>query len=66
MGEQHFNFLAQPSRGAAAGDQRLPVDGVAHRFKRLGSPYRSGRADCWLKVKNPAAAAVTRESEEEW
>ena len=34
--------------------------------KRLGSPYRSGRADCWLKVKNPAAPAVTRESEEEW
>jgi hypothetical protein len=25
--------------------------------KRLGSPYRSGRANCWLKVKNPAAPA---------
>jgi bifunctional non-homologous end joining protein LigD len=34
--------------------------------KRLGSPYRSGRADCWLKVKNPAAPAVTREADEEW
>jgi bifunctional non-homologous end joining protein LigD len=34
--------------------------------KRLGSPYRSGRADCWLKVKNPAAPAVMREAEEEW
>ena len=34
--------------------------------KRLGSPYRSGRADCWLKVKNRAAPAVTREAEEEW
>ena len=34
--------------------------------KRLGSPYRSGRAVCWLKVKNPAAPAVTREAEEEW
>jgi bifunctional non-homologous end joining protein LigD len=34
--------------------------------KRLGSPHRSGRADCWLKVKNPAAPAVTREAEEEW
>jgi bifunctional non-homologous end joining protein LigD len=34
--------------------------------KRLGSPYRSGRADCWLKVKNPAAPAITREAEEEW
>jgi bifunctional non-homologous end joining protein LigD len=34
--------------------------------KRLGSAYRSGRADCWLKVKNPAAPAVIREAEEEW
>jgi bifunctional non-homologous end joining protein LigD len=34
--------------------------------KRLGSPYRSGRTDCWVKVKNPAAPAVTREAEEEW
>ena len=33
--------------------------------KRLGL-YRSGRADCWVKVKNPAAPAVTREAEEEW
>jgi ATP-dependent DNA ligase len=30
--------------------------------KRLGSPYRSGRADCWLKVKNPNAPAVKREA----
>jgi hypothetical protein len=34
--------------------------------KRLGSPYRSGPADCWVKVKNPAAPAVTREADEEW
>ena len=34
--------------------------------KRLGSPYRSGRADCWLKVKNPEAPAVAREAEEDW
>jgi bifunctional non-homologous end joining protein LigD len=34
--------------------------------KRLGSAYRSGRADCWVKVKNPTAPAVTREAEEEW
>ena len=34
--------------------------------KRLGSPYRSGRADCWVKVKNPAAPAARREAEEEW
>jgi ATP-dependent DNA ligase len=34
--------------------------------KRLGSPYRSGRADCWLKVKNPNAPAVKRIEEEDW
>jgi bifunctional non-homologous end joining protein LigD len=34
--------------------------------KRLGSPYRSGRVDHWLKIKNPAAPAVKREVEEEW
>jgi bifunctional non-homologous end joining protein LigD len=34
--------------------------------KRLGSSYRSGRADCWVKVKNPAAPAVTREADEDW
>jgi bifunctional non-homologous end joining protein LigD len=34
--------------------------------KRLGSHYRSGRVDHWLKVKNPLASAVRREREEEW
>ena len=34
--------------------------------KRLGSPYRSGRSDCWVKIKNTAAPAVTREAEEDW
>ena len=34
--------------------------------KRLGSPYRSGRVDHWLKIKNPDAPAVRREAEEDW
>jgi bifunctional non-homologous end joining protein LigD len=34
--------------------------------KRLGSPYRAGRSKDWLKIKNPAAPAVTREAEEDW
>ncbi len=34
--------------------------------KRLGSPYRGGRTDIWLKVKNPAAPALRREAEEDW
>jgi bifunctional non-homologous end joining protein LigD len=34
--------------------------------KRLGSYYRSGRVAHWLKIKNPAAPAVKRETEEDW
>ena len=34
--------------------------------KPLGSPYRAGRSDHWIKVKNPAAPAVKREAEEDW
>ena len=34
--------------------------------KRLISPYRSGRADCWIKIKNPAAPAAKRIDEEDW
>jgi bifunctional non-homologous end joining protein LigD len=34
--------------------------------KRLGSPYRPGRSDCWVKVKNPTAPAAAREAEEDW
>lgn len=42
----------------------LGCEGVVS--KRLGSPYRSGRVDHWLKAKNPAAPAVKREAEENW
>ena len=42
----------------------LGCDGIV--LKRLGSPYRSGRADCWIKVKNPNAPAMRREAEEDW
>jgi len=34
--------------------------------KRLGSPYRSGWVDHWLKVKTPSAPAARREAEEDW
>ncbi len=33
--------------------------------KRRDSPYRSGRSPDWLKMKNPACAAVKREAEED-
>ena len=33
--------------------------------KRLGSTYRSGRVNDWLKIKNPEAPAVKREAGED-
>jgi ATP-dependent DNA ligase len=43
---------------------RFGCEGIVS--KRLGSPYRSGRVEHWLKIKNPAAPAVKREAEEDW
>ena len=34
--------------------------------KRLGSSYRPGRSDRWLKIKNPDAPAARRLEEEDW
>jgi bifunctional non-homologous end joining protein LigD len=34
--------------------------------KRKDSAYRCGRSRDWLKMRNPACAAVTREAEEDW
>jgi bifunctional non-homologous end joining protein LigD len=42
---------------------RFGCEGIVS--KRLGSPYRSGRVDDWLKVKNPLAPAAKREVEKE-
>jgi bifunctional non-homologous end joining protein LigD len=43
---------------------KLGCEGIVS--KRLGSTYRSGRVNHWLKIKNPKAPAVTREAEEDW
>ena len=43
---------------------KLGCEGIVS--KRLGSSYRSGRTQHWIKVKNPAAPAAKREAEEEW
>jgi ATP-dependent DNA ligase len=43
---------------------KLGLEGIVS--KRLGSPYRSGRSNDWLKSKNPDAPAVKREAEEDW
>jgi ATP-dependent DNA ligase len=34
--------------------------------KRKDSDYRCGRTRDWLKMKNPASAAVIREADEDW
>jgi ATP-dependent DNA ligase len=46
--------------------QNLAWESAMLIAKRLGSPYRSGRVEHWLKIKNPAAPAVRREAEEDW
>jgi bifunctional non-homologous end joining protein LigD len=43
---------------------KMGLEGIVS--KRLGSRYRSGRSNDWLKMKNPAAPAVKREAEEDW
>jgi bifunctional non-homologous end joining protein LigD len=43
---------------------KLGCEGIVS--KRLGSPYRSGRSDHWIKVKNPKSPAVKREAGEDW
>jgi ATP-dependent DNA ligase len=45
-------------------DCEVALEGIVS--KRKDSAYRSGRSPDWLKMKNPSAAAVTREAEEDW
>jgi bifunctional non-homologous end joining protein LigD len=42
----------------------LGLEGIVS--KRKDSPYRSGRSQDWLKMKNAAHPAVKREEEEDW
>jgi ATP-dependent DNA ligase len=43
---------------------KLGLEGIVSKLK--DSAYRSGHSPDWLKMKNPACAAVKREAEEEW
>ena len=43
---------------------KMGLEGIVS--KRKDSAYRSGRSPDWLKMKNPAHAAVKREEEEDW
>ena len=43
---------------------RMGLEGIVS--KRLSAPYRSGRSQDWLKVKNPQSPAMIRAKEAEW
>jgi bifunctional non-homologous end joining protein LigD len=43
---------------------KMGLEGIVS--KRKDSAYRSGRSPDWIKMKNPACAAVKREAEEDW
>jgi ATP-dependent DNA ligase len=43
---------------------KMGLEGIVS--KRKDSPYKSGHSPHWLKMKNPACAAVKREAEEDW
>ena len=60
-GSNRGNFSGD---GAVKPSCALGCEGIVS--KRLESPYRAGRVDHWLKIKNPAAPAVRRLEEEGW
>ena len=43
---------------------KMGLEGIVS--KRRDFTYRSGRSSDWLKMKNPACAAVKREADEDW
>ena len=62
----HLNEHMEHPEGAVVFQHacKMGLEGIVS--KRLGSRYRSGRSPDWLKFKNPAAPAVSREAEEDW
>jgi hypothetical protein len=68
-GDRLMNGIALNEHYTGDGDHKhacaLGCKGVSCR-SAWAHPYRAGGADCWIKVKHPAAPAVTREAEEEW
>jgi bifunctional non-homologous end joining protein LigD len=43
---------------------RMGLEGIV--AKRLDMPYRSGKAKCWVKVKNPKSPAMLRVEDGTW
>ena len=57
---------AHYTRPRARSSRRLRARLRGHRVEAAWLTLSRGRVVCWLKVKNSAAPAVTRETEEEW
>ena len=64
IGLQLNEHIAEPGDVVFRHACKLGFEGIVSN--RLGSRYTSGRTRNWLKMKNPAAPAVKRESEEDW
>jgi len=58
------DHIAEPGDVVFRHACKLGFEGIVS--KRLGSFYRSGRSRDWIKIKNPVAPAVKRETEEDW
>ena len=61
-----FNEHLESDDGEAVFRHACKMGLVGIVSKRKDSSYRSGRSPHWLKMKNPACAAVKREAEEDW
>ena len=64
VGLQVNDHIAAPGDVVFRHACQLGFEGIVS--KRLGSPYRSGRSQHWVKSKNPKHPAVSREAEEDW
>jgi bifunctional non-homologous end joining protein LigD len=64
IGLQLNEHIAEPGDVVFRHACKLGLEGIVS--KRLGSRYRSGRSNDWVKFKNPNAPAVKREAEEDW
>ena len=55
----YFNeHIAEDGATVFAHACRMGLEGIVSKRRVL--PYRSGRSKCWIKVKNPASAAMLR------
>ena len=54
--EDRAAAIAAVPAGAGQSDRDPSRPEIICESSTLGSPYRPGRADCWVKVKNPVSA----------